>query len=159
MDKPKIKVPDSVKEIDKQIEALENQIAKDTKEINRIRYDRDIHRRALADLTEARMNIIDKEVFNSKGFDELVNLDKMESNPEREWILEEVGREFALRNPKLKGAQFIGFGCIDEPNQISIMVNSKVGILFVDVFYEEIGNKKLRINKVRDVSSDLDLEW
>lgn len=47
MNKPKIQIPDPTEKIDIQIEALRAQIVRETKEIDRLLADREIHRRAL----------------------------------------------------------------------------------------------------------------
>lgn len=68
MNKPKIQIPDPTEKIDIQIEALRAQIVRETKEIDRFLADREIHRRALDHLEAKRVDLLDKEIFNSENF-------------------------------------------------------------------------------------------
>lgn len=62
MNKPKIEVPESIRKIDSQIEALQEQIARETKEIDRLMYDRDVHRNALDELNKAKKELIEEVI-------------------------------------------------------------------------------------------------
>ena len=64
MNRPKIEVPESIKKIDKQIEALQDQIARETKEIDRLMYDREVHRKALDELSQTKRELV--EDYNLK---------------------------------------------------------------------------------------------
>ena len=161
MEKPRIKVPDSIKKIDEQIQALEYQIMNETKEIDKLMVDREIHRSSLEVLKQNKMRMIDEEIFNSKSFLDIVEPEDedIKRDSDKEWILDELSKEFIKRNSDFEGAQLVGFTSSDEPNQISVMVNSIRGFMFLEIFYEIIGDKKLRIIKVKNITSDEEMYW
>ena len=62
MNKPKIEVPESIRKIDSQIEALQEQIARETKEIDRLMYDREVHRKALDELSQTKRELVEEVI-------------------------------------------------------------------------------------------------
>ena len=62
MNEPKIEVPESIRKIDSQIEALQEQIVRETKEIDRLMHDRDVHRNALYELNKAKKELIEEVI-------------------------------------------------------------------------------------------------
>lgn len=161
MDRPKVEVPDTLEKINKQIEALENLIISETKQINDIRYSRDIHREALDTLKAARIEMIDKKASSNNKFikEKILENGVLKSDLSKQWIIEEIEMILSARNECFKGAQFIGLSSIDEPNQLSVMINAKFGILFVEIFYEIVGDEMLKITKIKDLKSEQEIEW
>lgn len=87
------------------------------------------------------------------------NEEVMRVDEEGRWKTEAISKQFEERYTMFKGSQWIGIASEDEPNQISFMVNGKNGIMFIEVFYEIVGDRELNIKKFRSVSGDEEIEW
>ena len=78
---------------------------------------------------------------------------------ENQWIVEEIKSIVESRYPKFEGAQWVGTSSDDEPDRVSFFTILKGEVMFLEFFYEIIGDKMLRINKVKDLNTEEEMMW